>query len=159
MKKSIAIIAIVLGGLSIQPAMAQFSISINIGKPQIAYNSPVNVSASFYYLPDVDCYYDLGRKQYVYNHNGSWKYAQKLPSRYSNFDLRTARKVQINEKAPYARHNDFKSKYGVNQSRNSQSVYKNNSNDSRFDNRRADNNRGGFNDQKQDWKKDNRRGK
>lgn len=155
MKKSIAIIAIILGGLSIQPAMAQLSISINIGKQQPVYRQPMSTPASFYYLPDVDCYYDLGKKQYVYNNNGSWRYAQKLPSRYNNFDLRNARKVVVNDNAPYSHHNDYRNKYGVNQGRNNQPGYGN----GRSDNRYADNYKDRDNDRKQDWRNDRKRGK
>jgi len=41
----------------------------------------------YYYLPDIETYYDLTNREFVYLNNGQWYYSQSLPGIYADFDL------------------------------------------------------------------------
>src|ERR1022692_4846859 len=49
-----------------------------------AYN---NSQVQYYYLPDIQCYYDVWNQQYVYMENGNWMFSTYLPAMYGNYDL------------------------------------------------------------------------
>lgn len=41
----------------------------------------------YYYLPDIECYYDLSNQDFVYLYDGRWSYSRSLPPMYSGYDL------------------------------------------------------------------------
>ena len=41
----------------------------------------------YYYLPDIETYYDMSRRNFIYLYNGIWLYSRELPSMYRNYDL------------------------------------------------------------------------
>src|ERR1039457_6769478 len=49
-----------------------------------AYN---NSQVQYYYLPDIQCYYDVWNQQYVYMENGNWMFSTYWPAMYGNYDL------------------------------------------------------------------------
>ncbi|MET4075138.1 hypothetical protein [Hymenobacter sp. UYCo722] len=51
-------------------AHAQANININVGTP--AWGPPVPQGTQFYYIPEIDGYYDLNAQQYIVNRNGQW---------------------------------------------------------------------------------------
>ena len=54
--------------------------------------NPVN----YYYLPDIECYYDLRHREFVYLQNGAWRFSASLPSIYASFDLNNCFVVKLN---------------------------------------------------------------
>lgn len=44
----------------------------------------------YYYIPDIECYYDVWNHEFVYLEDGSWMFGATLPSIYSWLDLNTA---------------------------------------------------------------------
>jgi hypothetical protein len=59
---------------------AQVNLNINIGsQPQWGPTGYDHVD--YYYLPDVDAYYNVPAKQYVYLNDGNWVWRNNLPSR------------------------------------------------------------------------------
>lgn len=52
-----------------------------------AWAPPYVQGVRYYYLPDIETYYDLTTQQFVYLYNGQWHYSQVLPSIYAGFDL------------------------------------------------------------------------
>jgi len=44
----------------------------------------------YYYFPDIECYYDVWNREFVYLEDGSWMFGATLPLSYSWFDLNTA---------------------------------------------------------------------
>jgi hypothetical protein len=71
---------------------AQANLNINIGsQPQWGPTGYDHVD--YYYLPDVDAYYNVPAKQYVYLNDGNWVWRNNLPSRYSGYDLYNSYKV------------------------------------------------------------------
>ncbi|HLX12784.1 MAG TPA: hypothetical protein VKS81_08220 [Bacteroidota bacterium] len=67
--------------------------------------------ASYYYLPDIEVYYSVHEKVFIYQEDGAWKRSATLPERYGRFDLDHAHKVVVNEREPFMRHDDNKVKY------------------------------------------------
>lgn len=93
-------------------AQAQVSVNVNLGVP--VWGPPVASSVDYYYLPDIDAYYDLRSTQYVYVNQGRWIRSRSLPVAYRNYDLRNGRTVVINDyhgRSPYVYHYKHKAKY------------------------------------------------
>ncbi|MDP2114697.1 MAG: hypothetical protein Q8K69_11630, partial [Bacteroidota bacterium] len=68
----------------------------------------------YYYLPDVEAYYDVPSSQFIYLNGGTWVHRTYLPSRYRNYDLYNGYKVVMTDyrgNAPYAHFKEHKVKY------------------------------------------------
>ena len=50
-----------------------------------AYQNPSQVQ--YYYMPDIETYYDVWNHQYVYMANGNWIMTPGLPPMYESYDL------------------------------------------------------------------------
>jgi hypothetical protein len=86
-------------------------VNINIGIP--AWGVPVTTER-YYYIPDLETYYDIPSREYIYIHDGRWVRTATLPVVYRHYDLYGGRKVIINDyhgNAPYAYYNVHKVKY------------------------------------------------
>jgi hypothetical protein len=89
----------VIGWMPYQ-ASAQLSINVNIGSQPLW--GPVGYDyVDNYYLPDIECYYNVPRRQFVYLDGGSWIFSAALPSRYRGYDLYSGYKVVVNSRDPY----------------------------------------------------------
>ncbi len=89
-KHQLAVVAIFifsLLGLS-TPAIAQRAeFQVNINLPSWApYYEHANL-VRYYYLPDIECYYDLRNREFIYMEDGEWMFGRSLPPIYSWFDL------------------------------------------------------------------------
>jgi len=111
MKKILLTAAIFICCLSFAVnANAQVSVSVNIGsQPEWG---PVGYDhVSYYYMPDIDAYYSIAEHRYIYNQGNNWVHATYLPARYSNYDVYHGYKVVINDRDPWLRDNDYRSRY------------------------------------------------
>ena len=72
---------------------AQVSVNVNIGTP--AWAAPVTVQERYYYLPDINTYYDMNNAQYVYVNRGQWVRTRNLPVVYRNYDFNRGPKVIV----------------------------------------------------------------
>ena len=92
---------------------AQVSVHINIGTPP--QWGPTGYSdVRYYYLPDVEAYYDVQTSMFVYFEGRSWVRRSYLPSRYKNYDLYDGYKVVMKDyhgEAPYYNHREYRAKY------------------------------------------------
>ncbi len=91
---------------------AQISISLgfNIDR-QPAWGPTGYDHVEYYYLPDIEVYYNVPQHRYYYNQGGRWISSSSLPSRYRGFDLYNSYKVVVNEPAPYRNHNKYREQY------------------------------------------------
>jgi len=94
-------------------AQAQVSVRFNIGsQPDWA---PAGYSdVQYYYLPDVEAYYDVNSSMFIYYEGRSWVRRSYLPSRYRNYDLYNGYKVVMNGyhgNTPYYNHREYRTKY------------------------------------------------
>ena len=103
-------------------SQAQVSVNVNIGTPNVKVNvgsppewGPVGYNAEqYYYLPDIEVYYDIRSSQYIYFGNGNWIRATQLPSRWRNYNLYDGYKVVLTDyhgNAPYTYFKSHKVKY------------------------------------------------
>lgn len=70
--------------------MAQ--VTVTIGSPP-AWGPVGYAGARYYYLPDVEAYYDIQSSQFIYYQPTGWVYASRLPSRYKHYNLYNGYKV------------------------------------------------------------------
>ncbi|WP_281321890.1 hypothetical protein [Flavobacterium aestivum] len=92
---------------------AQVSVNVNIGLPPPW--GPVGYSeVEYYYLPDLQVYYDIRATQFIYLNNGVWIRTHNLPYKYRNYDLYNGYKVVLTDyhgTKPYTYYHDHKVKY------------------------------------------------
>lgn len=122
MKKMILTAAIFLGCIAYkQEAKAQISLSINIGS-QPEWGPTGYDHVDYYYLPDVDAYYDVPAHQYVYLENNAWVHRTYLPTRYRNYNVYNGYKVVVNERQPWLRNSVYRTKYASYRGRTGQTI-------------------------------------
>lgn len=108
--KLIAAVIILFASTSLH---AQISVSLNIGSPP-SWGPAGYAEADYYYLPDVEAYYDIRATQFIYFGGGRWIRSRYLPREYRNYDLYSGYKVVLNDyhgSRPYRYFNDHKVKY------------------------------------------------
>ena len=92
---------------------AQVSVNVNIGT-QPSWGPAGYSNIDYYYIPDVQSYYDIRNSQFIYFGNGKWIRSRNLPQQYRNYDLYNGYKVVINDyhgRTPYVYYKDHKAKY------------------------------------------------
>lgn len=112
--KTLKLIAVAIVFLvSTNAIQAQVSVNVNIGSPPAW--GPVGYSAvDYYYLPDVEAYYDIRNTQFIYFGGGQWIRSRNLPTRYRNYNLYNGYKVVLNDyhgARPYSNFKNHKVKY------------------------------------------------
>ena len=112
MKKFLLATTLIIGSVIYTSADAQVRVSFyaNIGN-QPQWGPAGYDYAQFYYLPDLDMYYDVQARQFVYADRGRWVYATALPVNYRNYDLYGGYKVVINDQRPFMRHDVYRNQY------------------------------------------------
>nr|WP_197718688.1 hypothetical protein [Pedobacter schmidteae] len=89
----------VIGWMPFQ-AKAQLSINVNIGSQPLW--GPVGYDyVDYYYLPDMECYYHVPARQFIYLEGSRWRFSASLPSRYRGYNLDNCYKVVVNSRDPY----------------------------------------------------------
>jgi len=94
-------------------AEAQISLQLNLGAPP-QWGPSGYTDVRYYYLPDVEAYYDVPSSKFIYFNGVSWIHRSYLPSRYKNYDLYRGYKVVMTDyhgKTPYSHFKEHKSKY------------------------------------------------
>ncbi|MFT4024097.1 MAG: hypothetical protein QM664_09985 [Flavihumibacter sp.] len=112
MKKLITTLTVLGLLVAFLPAQSQVrvGVQVNIGS-QPTWGPAGYDYAEYYYMPDIDVYYNVPRRQFVYFDRGRWCFASSLPSAYRHFDLYSGYKVVVNEPNPYLRGNYFRDHY------------------------------------------------
>jgi hypothetical protein len=52
----------------------------------------------YYYLPDIECYYDVRNREFIYMEDGQWMFGRSLPPVYAWFDLNNCFIVALNSR-------------------------------------------------------------
>src|SRR4051812_29774312 len=147
MKKILLTAAIFVSLLTVKSANAQISINVNIGS-QPEWGPTGYDRADYYYMPDIDTYYDVPAHQYVYIENNSWVRRPALPPRYRSYNLYSGYKVVVNERKPWLRNDVYRSKYANYRGRTGQTIIRD-SRDAKYRNHWADDRREVRNDRKE----------
>lgn len=176
MKKLAIISAIALSGLIYNTANAQIRINFGLHiRPIYArYHAPVVVEQpvyqepvatyddsdddDYYYLPDVDAYYNVNAGCYYYNDGYNWVSAAYLPGAYRNYDWRSVRRYEVREHRPFARADFYRSRFNGRQVAEFRNYHRDNDNRGGY-NRNDNYNRGwGYNRPEQRRDNDNHYG-
>lgn len=99
--------------MSVFFAQAQVSVNVNIGTPP-SWGPQGYDDSRYYYLPDIDIYYDVVQSQYIYDNNGRWVRERRLPAKYRQYDLYGGYKVVLTDyrgDAPYSYHSKHRASY------------------------------------------------
>ncbi|MBG9378685.1 hypothetical protein I5907_20805 [Panacibacter sp. DH6] len=113
MKRFLLVSALLLGSIVYTAtASAQVSVRINANIGNQPMWGPAGYDyAQFYYLPDIDMYYDVMARQFVYQNRGQWIYANTLPYNYRNYDLYSGYKVVLNQPGAFAYHDYHRNQF------------------------------------------------
>ncbi|MBV9986306.1 MAG: hypothetical protein JO301_01395 [Chitinophagaceae bacterium] len=119
-------------------AQVRFNVNLNIGRPSWGMNNNpyANQRGDFYYLPEIDCYYDIPHRQFIYNDGRRWINSFELPYMYRGYDLNRGYKVVINEPRPYLRADMYRQRYNSYYNNYRNQMMRNDHHDDRFDGRR-----------------------
>src|ERR1700749_4803012 len=127
MKKIIFCAAILFSCLTYKSAEAQFRINLGFNIGSQPEWGPVGYDhAEYYYMPDIDAYYDVPNHQYVYFQNNVWVHSGALPPRYANYDLYHGYKVVVNEHNPWEHAATYRTKYASFKGRHTQQAIRDN---------------------------------
>ena len=94
-------------------ANAQVAVTINIGNPP-SWGPAGYTGARYYYLPDIECYYDIQLSEFIYNNGFGWIHKSYLPEIYRDYDLYSGYKVVMTDyhgNKPYVNFKKNKAKY------------------------------------------------
>jgi len=91
-------------------AQVKVNVNINIGD-QPEWGPAGYDYAEYYYLPDIETYYYVPRRQFVYLDGGRWIFSSGLPPRYSNYNLYNGYKVVFKSPDAYRNYNSHKVRY------------------------------------------------
>ena len=123
MKKIIFAAAIILGCFAIKAAKAQvhLNVGVNIGN-QPEWGPTGYDHVDYYYMPDIDSYYDINAHQYVYLNNNAWVHSASLPPRYANYDVYHGYKVVVKNSTSWMHNDTYRRKYASYKGRNDQVI-------------------------------------
>jgi hypothetical protein len=102
-------IGLIISSLS----QAQVNINVNVGTPP-AWGPAGYETVEYYYLPDVEAYYDVRSSEFIYNGKGKWIRTSRLPRQYRTYDLYNGYKVVLTDyhgPSPYVHYKEHKVKY------------------------------------------------
>lgn len=134
MKKILLIIAVLFGSFLSNPADAQIRIGLNFNIGLQPVWGPVGYDrADYYYMPDIDVFYNVSNRQYIYQDRGRWIFSASLPGRYRNFDLYSGYKVVVNEDRPYRNAERYRTQYAGYKNNHSQQVIRNSHDEKYFE--------------------------
>lgn len=109
MKKVFIALLVAIGFISFQSS-AQIKVDLNIGSQPLWGPTGYN-HVDYYYLPDIESYYNVPNKQFMYFDNGRWNTSTRLPARYSTYNLYNGYKVVVNSKDAYKNFDNDKVRY------------------------------------------------
>ena len=92
---------------------AQVSVNVNIGNPP-AWGPAGYNAVNYYYLPDIEAYYDVPASQFIYLNGNTWTRSRNLPGHYKNYNLYNGYKVVLTDyhgSKPYSYFSKHKVKY------------------------------------------------
>jgi len=112
MKRILIFGFLLMGWLTPSSSDAQTKIGINFNIGSQPVWGPVGYDyVQYYYMPDIDVYYNVSQRQYVYLQSDRWRFSSSLPYRARNYNIYSGHKVVINESRPYLKNNYYKQQY------------------------------------------------
>jgi hypothetical protein len=106
-----AVLAVSLSGLTSCDLPSIITAGIQYSNPSWA--PPYSPGVRYYYMPDIETYYDLTDQEFVCLNNGQWLFSPTLPSMYSGYDLFNGFVISLNINVfqPWMHHQYYVSNY------------------------------------------------
>ncbi len=112
MKKIVFSAALIVSLLTVKQADAQVRVNVNVNIGSQPNWGPSGYDyVDYYYLPDIETYYYVPTRQFIYLSGNRWVFSYGLPSAYRGYNLYTGYKVVINQHNAYHHFHDHKIKY------------------------------------------------
>lgn len=112
MKKSLLVICMLITFSFANKINAQVRVNLNLNIGNQPCWGPTGYDhVEYYYLPDIECYYNVPRHRFVYMDDGRWIFSASLPPMYRSYDLNRGYKVVINEPQPYLHFDQDRDRY------------------------------------------------
>lgn len=128
MKKITLFLALFLSGFVFKNASAQIPATVKVNIVSQPLWGPVGYDhVEYYYMPGIDAFYSVPKKQYIYLQNGRWMFTPALPVRMRNYDLYSGYKVVINDPTPYRNAGMYRIKYASYKGKKDQKIIRNSS--------------------------------
>lgn len=111
--KTVKTLLIAIAFIAFGSAKAQVSVNVNIGTPP-AWGPAGYSEVEYYYLPDIETYYDVHTSEYIYLTNGRWVRTVTVPAPYRTYNFYNGYKVVMTDyhgKTPYTTYTTYKVKY------------------------------------------------
>jgi len=126
MKKMILSTAIILMAAAFNNTSAQVRLNVNVNIGAQPDWGPVGYDhADYYYMPDIQTYYYVPTRKFIYLSGGNWIFSYNLPRAYSSYDLYTGYKVVVNEPKAYKYYKKHQVQYSGYKGNHSQVIIKN----------------------------------
>lgn len=126
MKKIITGFIFLAATASFKNADAQVRVNVNVNIASQPLWGPVGYDyVDYYYLPDIECYYYVPKKEFVYLSGNRWIFSTSLPTRYRNYDLNTGYKVVVNEPRAYLHFKQDRARYSSFRNNHTQVIIRN----------------------------------
>jgi hypothetical protein len=111
--KTIQKLLLAMAFFTLGSMQAQVSVNVNIGTaPEWG---PAGYSdVNYYYLPDIETYYDIRTSEYIYLTNGRWVRTVTVPAPYRSYNFYNGYKVVMTDyrgNTPYTTYTTYKVKY------------------------------------------------
>ena len=115
------LLVLIVGVFLSSTAYAQFSVELGFNVCRQPIWGPTGYDhVEYYYLPDIDVYYNVPQEKFFYSEGGRWIGVASLPARYRGQDLFASYKVVINERTPYRNAQKYRDQYASSKGRHGQ---------------------------------------
>ncbi len=113
MKKIFVGVAFVFAALVYnKEAFAQVRLNVNLNIGSQPDWGPVGYDhVDYYYLPDIQSYYYVPTRQFIYLSGGNWVFSNGLPPAYRSYDLYSGYKVVVNQPKAYLYYPTHRTQY------------------------------------------------
>jgi hypothetical protein len=113
MKKLIVVVLFFLSAGAYLQGDAQVRVNVNLNIGSQPDWGPTGYDyVDYYYLPDLDVYYNVPQHLFIYPEGRRWVYARTLPPRYNGYNIYNSYKVVINKPRPYLQADVYRREYG-----------------------------------------------
>jgi hypothetical protein len=76
----------------------------------------------YYYMPDIDVYYDISAHLFIYASNKGWVHRASLPAKYRQYNISHVYKVVLNQPCPWLHDDQLRARYARNKRRKGQAT-------------------------------------
>ena len=98
-------------GFNLTPRPVVYTTVPVVEQAPVYEQSAYDNNDDYYYLPDVNAYYNVNEQCYYYYDGDNWISAAYLPGEYRDYDWRNCRRFEVRASRPYLRNEFYRSRY------------------------------------------------